>query len=48
MLERHNNFDNSTKLFSDLYLAKFLDISIRSFRVECQNILFCSSRLSFL
>jgi len=29
MLERilHNNFDNLTKLFSDLYPAKFLDTS---------------------
>jgi len=27
----HNYFDSSTKLFSNLYLAKFLDISAKSF-----------------
>jgi len=27
----HNYFDGLTKLFSDLYLAKFLDISTKSF-----------------
>jgi len=27
----HNYFDNSTKSFSDLYLAKFLDTSAKSF-----------------
>jgi len=27
----HNYFDGPTKLFSNLYLAKFLDISIRPF-----------------
>jgi len=26
-----NYFDNSTKLLSDLHLAKFLDISVKSF-----------------
>jgi len=26
----HNYFDDSTKLFSDLYLAKFLDTSVKS------------------
>jgi len=27
----HNYFDSPTKLFSDLYLAKFLDISAKLF-----------------
>jgi len=27
----HNKFDSSTKLFSDLYLVKFLDTSANSF-----------------
>jgi len=27
----HNYFDSSTKLFSNLHLAKFLDISAKSF-----------------
>jgi len=27
----HNHFDSSTKLFSDLNLAKFLDTSVKSF-----------------
>jgi len=27
----HNYFHGSTKLFSDLYLAKFLDTSVKSF-----------------
>jgi len=27
----HNYFDDLTKLFSDLYLAKFLDSSAKSF-----------------
>jgi len=27
----HNYFDSPTKLFSDLYLAKFLDTSAKSF-----------------
>jgi len=30
MLKFHIYFDDSTKLFSDLYLAKFLDISAKS------------------
>jgi len=31
MLMRSNYFDNLTKLFSDPYLAKFLDISAKLF-----------------
>jgi len=27
----HNHFNNPTKLFSNLYLAKFLDTSAKSF-----------------
>jgi len=30
----HNYFDSPTKLLLDPYLAKFLDISNRSFRVK--------------
>jgi len=41
----HNNFDSLTKLFLDLYLAKFLDISDRSFRV---SIGFCIIRMQFM
>jgi len=29
-----HNFDSSTKLFSDLYLAKFLDTSVKLFSVQ--------------
>jgi len=32
-LEHSNHFDDPTKLLSDLYLTKFLDISAKSFRV---------------
>ena len=35
----HNYFDDPTKLFSDLYLAKFLDTSENSF-FSCRNIEF--------
>jgi len=36
-----NNFDNSTKLFPDLYLAKFLDTSTKSsFRAAINNYTF--------
>jgi len=28
--KNHNYFDDLTKLFSDLYLAKFLDVSTKS------------------
>jgi len=31
----HNFFDGAAKLFSDLYLAKFLDTSTKSFHVQC-------------
>jgi len=36
MLERPNYFDSSTKLFSNLYLAKYLDASAKQnfFRVS--------------
>jgi len=30
----HNYFDGPTKLFSDLYLVKFLDTSAQLFRVD--------------
>jgi len=33
----HNYFDGPTKLFSDLYLAKFLDSSAKSF-FPCNNL----------
>ena len=39
-----NYFDGSTKLFSDLYLAKFLDTAAKSF-FPCDNIRF--KRISF-
>jgi len=37
-----NYFDGPPKLFSDLYLAKFLDISAKSFRVTkyCRGVKF--------
>jgi len=31
----HNYFDSSIKLFQDLYLAKFLDISAKPF-IQCR------------
>jgi len=31
MLEHPNNFDNSIKLFSNLHLVKFINISAKSF-----------------
>jgi len=33
MLELSDYFDSLTKLFSDLYLAKFLDIPAKPFRI---------------
>jgi len=35
----HNYFDNPTKLFSDLYLAKFLNILAKSFFHNVSSVL---------
>jgi len=37
----HNYFNDPTKLFSDLYLAKFLDVSVKSFfpRINLKTII---------
>jgi len=51
--ECHNYFNGPTKLFSDLYVIKFLDTSAKSFRIaifktwdkiEVKDIQICPSR----